>query len=196
MGEDQAQIEFAFSTHKIHENFSNYSAYHHRSIYIRLISSPFIPLLEAEFAMTENAVYTEPDDQSTWWYRMFLYHWIEENISDSSVSSSPTHHSFAIGHVGSAKARTSGPTHHELQEWYSKVIHQQLTVLRELLAMEQGSKWTMTELVTLLSKVGTPEAMHERRDLLGRLAQVDPVHKNRYAYLVRKSPEQGAKDQR
>lgn len=58
--------EFIFAETKILENFSNYSAFHHRSIYILKltdIDGTELELLEKEFSMVDNAIFTEPDDQ-------------------------------------------------------------------------------------------------------------------------------------
>jgi hypothetical protein len=67
--------ELRFSIDKIHENFSNYSAFHHRSIYIRSLSVSFSALFPEELSLVLNAVFTEPDDQSAWWYFQFLLDW-------------------------------------------------------------------------------------------------------------------------
>jgi geranylgeranyl transferase type-2 subunit alpha len=82
IGEAEDAAEFAFSTKKITENFSNYSAFHHRSIYIRRIGISAKDCIADEFALTESAIYTEPDDQSAWWYRQFLYSWVESEVDD------------------------------------------------------------------------------------------------------------------
>ena len=91
------QREFEFSEEKIRENFSNYSAFHHRSIFLqRLIDQAGTPssssssptmreLLPAEFSVVENAVFTEPDDQSVWWYHQFLLTLAARDVRDSRI---------------------------------------------------------------------------------------------------------------
>ena len=83
---DLLQQEYNYSTEKILENFSNYSAFHHRTQYILPLLFPSTSptsllgadvrgagpdlngtLLAAEFELVENAVFTEPDDQSAWY---------------------------------------------------------------------------------------------------------------------------------
>lgn len=69
--------EFDFTTTKIQDNFSNYSAFHYRSKLLPLVEN-FLELQESELELVENAVFTEPDDQSAWWYHRFLldfYSW-------------------------------------------------------------------------------------------------------------------------
>jgi geranylgeranyl transferase type-2 subunit alpha len=62
------ESEFEFSTFKIEENFSNYSAFHHRSVYIRALSAPVPELIDQEMTIVENAIFTDPFDQSAFWY--------------------------------------------------------------------------------------------------------------------------------
>ncbi|KAJ0391372.1 hypothetical protein ATCC90586_007932 [Pythium insidiosum] len=62
--------ELAFSTLKIEQNFSNYSALHHRSI---TLPKPLTrDILQDEISVVQQAVFTEPDDQSAWFY----YRWL------------------------------------------------------------------------------------------------------------------------
>ena len=69
------ELEFCYE--KIEQNFSNYSAFHHRSVYFRDLHgcktfSALMTLLKVEFAIVENATFTDPYDQSAWWYHRFL----------------------------------------------------------------------------------------------------------------------------
>jgi geranylgeranyl transferase type-2 subunit alpha len=79
--------EFAFSTDKISENFSNYSAFHHRSVFIKSLvlesntQEDNQALFEEEFSIIENAIFTEPDDQSAWWYYHFLLKFTVQHLS-------------------------------------------------------------------------------------------------------------------
>jgi geranylgeranyl transferase type-2 subunit alpha len=61
--------EWAFTSQKIRQNFSNFSAFHYRSKLLPLVSTAD---LADEFSLLEDAVYTEPDDQTAWWYQAFL----------------------------------------------------------------------------------------------------------------------------
>lgn len=77
--------EFQFTTQKIHDNFSNFSAFHYRSQLLELMvstgnqSSNKSELVETELQLVENAMCTEPDDQTANWYHAFLLDWIRDD---------------------------------------------------------------------------------------------------------------------
>jgi geranylgeranyl transferase type-2 subunit alpha len=60
--------EWNFTTTKINANFSNGSAFHYRSklLHYRLVD------VEPELELIHNAIFTEPDDQTAWWYLEYL----------------------------------------------------------------------------------------------------------------------------
>ena len=69
------QTEMDFTMEKIQENFSNGSAFHYRSkllpfvlSYARQQDGDDSSVIEAELELVHNAVFTEPDDQTAWWY--------------------------------------------------------------------------------------------------------------------------------
>ncbi|KAJ3052948.1 hypothetical protein HK102_011804, partial [Quaeritorhiza haematococci] len=67
--------EFTYTTTKIHQNFSNYSAWHYRS---KVFASAFPEqderekAIEDDLELVRNAVWTEPGDQSAWLYQRWL----------------------------------------------------------------------------------------------------------------------------
>jgi geranylgeranyl transferase type-2 subunit alpha len=65
--------ELAFTSAKIEQDFSNYSAWQHRA---RLFGERVPPLgvdeLDDEFELVRQAFYTEPDDSSAWFYHRWL----------------------------------------------------------------------------------------------------------------------------
>jgi hypothetical protein len=65
------QDEFAFSTERIYKNFSNYSAFHHRTTYaagyLREAGIDARDFVRQELEMVQQAIFTEPDDQTAWW---------------------------------------------------------------------------------------------------------------------------------
>ncbi|CAJ0912506.1 20339_t:CDS:2 [Entrophospora sp. SA101] len=71
------ESEFDFTTVKINQNFSNYSAWHQRSKLLPLLieernynSEEIKTFIDKEFDLVKSAFYTDPDDQSAW-----LYYW-------------------------------------------------------------------------------------------------------------------------
>jgi len=67
--------DFKYTTKKIEQNFSNYSAWHRRSTLFRLLYETKEDLLHAlteEFEFVKQAFYTEPADQSAWFYHRWL----------------------------------------------------------------------------------------------------------------------------
>lgn len=166
------ESELAYSTEKIQENFSNYSALHHRSIYIENSPKSIELLLEEEFLLVENAIFTEPDDQSAWWYHQFLIQ-------------------FSIAHL---------PQNDEQNQLWNLIL-QQLETLQNLLNIEPESKWCMTGIVYLLHTILTntllknllrindnsllPSYQSKKEELLLKLMEIDPNHRVRYMYLLK-----------
>ncbi|EGC34857.1 hypothetical protein DICPUDRAFT_34340, partial [Dictyostelium purpureum] len=67
--------EFKYTTSKIEQNFSNYSAWHQRSSILPKIYPEPEKLLEKvleEFELVRSAVFTEPKDSSSWIYHKWL----------------------------------------------------------------------------------------------------------------------------
>ena len=73
--QDTLRAEWDFTQQKIQDNFSNFSAFHYRSQLLpRMIAEKGdeAALLEEELRVVENAIFTEPDDQTAWWYHKLL----------------------------------------------------------------------------------------------------------------------------
>jgi geranylgeranyl transferase type-2 subunit alpha len=68
--------EWKFTRDKIQDNFSNFSAFHYRSQLLPLIlkQQESVPqdLMDQELQLIEDAICTEPDDQTAWWYHALL----------------------------------------------------------------------------------------------------------------------------
>ncbi|KAK3826487.1 MAG: hypothetical protein JOS17DRAFT_750287 [Linnemannia elongata] len=83
---DRAQSEFDFTTTKIHQNFSNYSAWHNRSTLLGKLAEDMSreereAIVDNEFDLVKNAIYTDPEDQSAWLYELWLIGREERSIS-------------------------------------------------------------------------------------------------------------------
>nr|GLL48145.1 geranylgeranyl transferase type-2 subunit alpha 1-like [Ipomoea trifida] len=89
--------ELQYTTDMIYDNFSNYSAWHNRSaLLIRLLKenvkgySPKENVLTEELEFVRNALFTDPDDQSGWFYHLWL---LDQTVKLTTllVSSWPPH---------------------------------------------------------------------------------------------------------
>lgn len=69
--------EFDFTTRKIYENFSNYSAWQRRQHlfvdYCKELGGTVAELLKNEVELCRNAAWTEPADQSVWFHQRWLF---------------------------------------------------------------------------------------------------------------------------
>ncbi len=79
--------EFDFTTRKIYENFSNYSAWHRRTLLLfpileqlssRAAAAEF---LKNEVEMCRNAAWTAPADQSVWFYQRWFFFCLPRKFS-------------------------------------------------------------------------------------------------------------------
>ena len=166
-----AQDEFDFTTRKIQQNFSNYSAWHYRSELL-LKSGEIEDLLEkgshifphiikslynacvgvvVELALVQKAVYTEPGDQSAWMY----HHWL----------------------IGKGNSLIRDP------DKRNSILAQELRNVQELHELEPDCKWPLFALTLLLLKMKEydEEAVREN---LKRLEELDPLRKGHYATLL------------
>jgi hypothetical protein len=75
------EAELAYSQEKIQENFSNYSAFHHRSNFMKTNATSLMTVLPPEFSIVKK-----PDDQSAWWYHQFLLTWALTEVKAKHVN--------------------------------------------------------------------------------------------------------------
>lgn len=175
--------ELQFSADKIIENFSNYSAFHHRSLFLKRAGRIARDSLKDELQIVENAIFTEPDDQSAWWYHQFLLRWAAEELAKKGLEQGPN-----------AAADAA-----EFAEWFTGILQQQLELVRGLFELEENCTWVITCLLNIIdsllapaltSNVAREEAtalLAERTQLLERLLEVDPNHSQRYRFLLLQS---------
>ncbi|OUC48468.1 protein prenyltransferase alpha subunit repeat-containing domain protein [Trichinella nativa] len=74
--------ELAYSETKVNEDFSNYSAWHYRSELLPQLYPPndismsqypiAVEKLLEEISLVDNGIFTDPDDQTCWFYRNWL----------------------------------------------------------------------------------------------------------------------------
>jgi geranylgeranyl transferase type-2 subunit alpha len=90
--------ELKVTTDMISDNFSNYSAWHNRSVLLSELlkerAQGYYPkenVLTEEYEFVRNALFTDPDDQSSWFYHLWLLEQTVKNNFNLSVSSWPPH---------------------------------------------------------------------------------------------------------
>jgi hypothetical protein len=173
------EAEWDFTTQKIRDNFSNFSALHYRS--------QLLPILHGKSIATEltnvvhNAICTEPDDQTAWWYQSFLLQYAATADAASSSSSG--------GGDGNNRRRLD-----------DQVLDEHIRLLRELQEeTDHQSKWVLLGLLRALTfhrnnnettNITTTTNREERRAILERLVSVDPDRKMRYRQLLRDLDEE------
>ena len=173
--------EWDFTQKKIEQNFSNFSAFHYRSKLFKILRQSKVQegetrtdMLKKELELIENAIFTEPDDQTAWWYQSFLLRQEEEeygvNLSNDN----------------------SDEPNEEL--WQTHVVN-----LRELAEEMPSSKWVALGLfnckVMLWKRLrkndsSTSEDSNvqlKKEELLqdcNKLIEMDPDRKGRYNSLI------------
>ncbi|KAF3447255.1 hypothetical protein FNV43_RR12435 [Rhamnella rubrinervis] len=93
--------ELNYTTDMINTNFSNYSAWHNRSVLLSHLLKRrvegFFPkekVLNDEYELVHQALFTDPDDQSGWFYYLWLLDQTVKADAPSIVSTWPVHGSY------------------------------------------------------------------------------------------------------
>ena len=214
--------EWNFTTSKIHDNFSNGSAFHYRSKLLPLIlesrllmtsssddelSSRSRDYYDAVLALAReewenillNAIFTEPDDQTPWWYHRFIVSWIKP----------------------SWKLKNDDDNNNEMMHECELLLHDMADSLRELLEVEKENdveeekektknnnekdeskgvkcKWAYIGLHLVISTIlevfqssmdeeKVTELKTEVEECLNELIRIDPNRKERYQNLAAKT---------
>lgn len=169
-----AEAELTFTTEKITENFSNYSAFHYRSKLLERMDREAaaegkdvdtLGRLRDELTIVTQAAFTEPDDQSAWWYHRFLLAWATRSLG---------------GEAELAALR--------------EVLEGEVEQLKELIEMEPQCKWAHLTLADTLSRMidisaaeeGKDELVAEWEEVTGRLIELDPTRAAYYRSLQAK----------
>ncbi|CAM9460706.1 unnamed protein product [Ascophyllum nodosum] len=183
--------DFDFTTAKIKQNFSNYSAFHFRSKLLpRMVdeaSRDRWQLLADELELTHDAMFTEPADQSVWWYHQFLLTWAGEGATGRDT------------------------------ERYEDILRTEASTLKELIEVEGRCKWAELALLLVTQRLanslngataaspsssslsqpgsgargqggGSIEAVELLKtciDMASRLAELDPMHAKFYEFVKR-----------
>jgi len=190
---DLLKTEWDFTTEKIHENFSNCSAFHHRSVLLPLVHRDNVRrerlmekkeqrnqgseakeenkdkrseskekkeewklrknLAMSELDLVRNAVFTEPDDQTSWLYQRFVICWVEPSFPSSSrCSGNPPSRSSSSLHSSSISGSSS---FRKRMEAYIDILENECEEVRDLVESEDWScKWAILSLHFLMGKLG------------------------------------------
>jgi hypothetical protein len=210
--------EWDFTTSKIHDNFSNGSAFHYRSKLLPLILesrltasandegnsnrryATILGLAREEWeSILLNAIFTEPDDQTPWWYHRFIVSWMKPSSNSNNDN-------------------INKDDDDNVQEC-EKLLYEMADSLRELLEVEKENdvllppegndeninnedeskgakcKWAYIGLHLVLSTIlelftsrvedeSVVDLRMEGKDCLMELMRIDPNRKERYQNLV------------
>jgi geranylgeranyl transferase type-2 subunit alpha len=152
--------QLAFATLKVEQNFSNYSALHHRSISLQDPLSPDVVF--DEIGLVQQAVFTEPDDQSAWFY----YRWLLTSMLELVDSSPEDAVSFLRSQV----------------QWMEELVEMEREAKWVIV--------TLANLYAHLARVTSNPSLTEDKqksvELYQRAATIDPDHRNYYNEMIAK----------
>lgn len=158
------QHEFEYTTKKINNDFSNFSAWYNRALLIPKYLSEKdgkeenrSEFLKQEIEYLRQAVYTDPEVSSAWFYHKWLYNnldTIDQGISD---------------------------------EEKQKLIQEEITMVEELAEVEPDNSYCLIALVYLrdfcyqAGKIEEDAEDQKRRvEVYERLQEIDPLRKRMY----------------
>lgn len=160
-----AETELAYALRKIESNFSNFSAWHQRTKLLphlwtaQQLTQPQIDLrIDTELELVKQAMYTDPSDQSVWFY----HRWLIDQVTEGKQE--------------------------ETSKRKVKVLEEEVATIEELFELEPESKWcaiSLAHLHTLLAEVkGAEEGSGKAKELLEKLIELDPDREARYKDLL------------
>jgi len=146
--------EFDFTTCKIYENFSNYSAWQRRAHLLPSyldamsdVSAVRASLLRNEVELCRNAAWTEPADQSVWFYQRWLF----EQLPLSLVRDDERH-------------------------LVELLAVEQLKSMEDLIKEEPGAALAHAFVLFLMERFDTASSSRQQK-LLEHLIAIDPLRK-------------------
>lgn len=199
-----ASDELDFTRNKVLDNFSNYSAFHYRSRVLETLpdaggEAPCcfgLDIVREELDMVVDAAFTEPYDQSAWWYHRFLLDWADRRTRGAEQ------------HKSAVEGNSKEEINKGVRDEFLEILRGQVEELRGLVEMEDQCKWahitlaqTIMRLRTALlvreqgkmedlEKADAGEVVELNRNLgehLLRLTQIDPQRAGFYAAMKEKN---------
>jgi geranylgeranyl transferase type-2 subunit alpha len=163
-----AESELEFTLQLIQKNFSNYSAWHYRSILLEALysnnneASSLNELVSSELQLLQQAIYTEPFDQSCWFYHNWLQTFILSKLKDGEMKK------------------------------IHEIFQQEIDSLQELILAEPTCKWpyiTILNMFDKLRKQNTPNQLplhstFTQVELIEKLIQIDNNHIKYYEHRL------------
>jgi geranylgeranyl transferase type-2 subunit alpha len=172
-GQSMAEAEFEYTSKMIRTNLSNFSAWHYRSQLIpRLLverkagSVERKKMLDDEFELITRALYTDPYDQSLWFYHQYLMSTLDEGNQQS---------------VSILEPCANGDRLHYLE--------QQLDNVKEMLDGAEDCKYIYQALLENSQRYLEVEAGNkkittmEMKGWLDELRKIDPLREGRWLDL-------------
>jgi hypothetical protein len=204
------QNEWDFCGRKIGDNFSNFSAFHYRSKLLpwmlqlqqqkqqqkqqqqqqqtqtqaenKMKEDLVVAVWTTEFQLVENAIFTEPDDQTAWWYHRFLLDSAGQAVVDANVTASSS--------TDNNSTSTSISTSNINSAWYAALLQQQQSQLQELVSEVADSKWAWLGYLLVLERLHdhrVSDTVREQAAILQQLVTLDPDRQARYRHLLKKA---------
>lgn len=163
------ESEFEYTTTMITQNLSNFSAWHNRSRLIHQVldrrnasSEDRRVFFESELALIDDAICTDPYDQSLWFYHQYLM---------STMLNLQEHRASWVKFSSSEQTET---------------IEEQMAVIRELLDDTTDCKWIYQNLLQLWEQrnsvhdVGKLDEVDVAQQWLAQLRKLDPLRRGRW----------------
>jgi geranylgeranyl transferase type-2 subunit alpha len=147
--------ELDFVTDRIYANFSNYSAWHHRSRILPVLfgdqPEEYNRVIQEDLELVKQAIFTEPEDQSAWFY----FGWLLRGAPSSHAPVS-------------------------ILDVDNEMLKKELSTLEELLVLEPKCKYALLMKFHLLYQFGE---LGNAEALLTQLQILDPLRNGYYQHL-------------
>lgn len=139
-------------------------------------------MIKDEFDLITNAIYTEPDDQTAWWYQVFLFHYLTNHVlirKNANLETLLTKYNEQIVEPHLQQVRELKNETNSSSKWVLIGLLQGLQYLKKCHFVQRLRS------VTAVDHVDFDDMRHERRMILQTLIQIDPDRKERYKYKLR-----------